>query len=633
MSAAPLRPPRHRPRRGSLERPLSARTYRGTWLLVSLPLLIAAFTVARPAPIAQPELPPAFDGESAATLAAELAQKHPDRSAGSAGAEGAVDWLLAQLRPYGFRPRVERFTVDVSGRGRVKLANVVATAPGRSPEAIVVMAHRDNTGIDEGANDNASGTGAVLELARAYANPAAGSATPSTVTRMRPAHTIVFLSTDGGVLGGAGARWFARHSPIAEHAVAVVNLDSIAGHQSPRIEFGGDRPRSPSPTLVATAAARVRDQTGELPKRPDWLHQLVDLAFPFSFYEHSPFVGRGISAVTLTSAGDRPPLAFGDTVDSLNEQRLGEIGRSAQQLLASLDDSGERAESTSAYVYLGSRLIRGWTIELVLITALLPFLAAVVDLFALCLRRRIPLAPALRSYGSRLAFWLWLLLVFEALHLLGLLPHGEPLPPPPEASAGTEWPIGALFLLLALGVVGWLVARDRLLPRRPVADDEALAGQVAALVVLAVVSLIVLALNPFSLLILLPALHAWLWLPQSRRGSLAHWATLVVGYAGIVLLLSSFALRLDLGLDAAWYLASLAAVGYVPFSALLVAVGFAAAAAQLSAVGAGRYAPYPSAHERPPLGPIRRLLRRIVIARRSRRRRTPPVDETEVAVG
>jgi hypothetical protein len=633
MSAAPLRPARHRPRRGSPERPLSARTYRGTWLLVSLPLLVAAFTVARPAPIPQPELPPAFDGESAATLAAELAQKHPDRSAGSAGAEGAVGWLLGQLRPYGFRPRVERFTADVPGRGRVKLANVVATAPGRSSETIVVMAHRDNTGIDEGANDNASGTGALLELARAYANPAAGSATPSTLTRARPAHTIVFLSTDGGVLGGGGARWFARHSPIAEHAVAVVNLDSIGGRDEPRIEFAGDRPRSPSPTLVATAAARVGEQSGELPERPDWLHQLVDLAFPFSFYEHAPLVGSGVSAVTLTSAGDRPPLAFGDTVDSLNVQRLGEIGRSAQQLLASLDDSGERAESTSAYVYLGSRLIRGWTIELVLITALLPFLAAVVDLFALCLRRRIPLAPALRSYRSRFAFWLWLLLVFEALRLLGVLPHGDPLPPPPEESAGTEWPIAALLILLALGALGWFIARDRLMPRRAVGDEEVLAGQVAALLVLAVVSLIVLALNPFSLLILLPALHAWLWLPQSRRGSLAHWLTLVVGYAGIALLLSSFALRLDLGLDAVWYLASLAAIGYIPFSVLLVAVGFAAAAAQLSAVGAGRYAPYPPRRERPPLGPIRRVLRRIVVAKRSRPARQTLFDGEDAAVG
>src|SRR5215212_7013 len=112
MSAAPPRPPRPRPRRGSLERPLSARTYRGTWLLVALPLLIAAFTVARPSAIPPPDLPPAFDADSAATLAGELAQTYPDRAAGTAGGEGATQWVVAQLRPYGFRSSVDRFAVD-----------------------------------------------------------------------------------------------------------------------------------------------------------------------------------------------------------------------------------------------------------------------------------------------------------------------------------------------------------------------------------------------------------------------------------------------------------------------------------------------------------------------------------------
>jgi len=516
----------------------------------------------------------------------------------------------------------------------VRLANVVATTPGRSSSAIIVMAHRDNTGLDEGANDNASGTAALLELARSYANPAAGSATPANITRARPAHTIVFLSTDGAALGGGGARWFAQHSPAAQHVLAVINLDAIAGRQPPRLEFSGDRPRSPSATLVATAAARLRDQTGELPERPGWVRQLVDLGFPFSFYEHAPFVGRGVSAVTLTSAGDRPPLAFGDTADRIDVQRLGEIGRSAQQLLSSLDESGELAQSTSAYVYLGSRLVRGWTVELVLIIALLPFLAAVVDLFALCLRRRIPLAPALRSYRSRLAFWLWLLLSFEAVSLLGLWPRGDPLPPPPEGSTGTDWPVFGLCVFAGLATAGWLVARDRLLPRRRVASEDELAGQVAALLVLAVVALVIVALNRFALLFFLPAFHAWLWLPQSRRGSLSYWATLALGYTGLALLLSSFAFRLELGLDSLWYIASLASIGYVPFSALLVGVAFAAAAAQLAAVGAGRYAPYPSARERPPLGPIRRALRRLLVAGRSRERapRTER-DEGEAALG
>src|SRR2546428_3859669 len=73
MSAAPPRQARRRPRRGSLERPVNGRTYRGTWLLVALPLLLAAFTVSRPTPLPKPDLPAAFDTRGARALAAELA--------------------------------------------------------------------------------------------------------------------------------------------------------------------------------------------------------------------------------------------------------------------------------------------------------------------------------------------------------------------------------------------------------------------------------------------------------------------------------------------------------------------------------------------------------------------------------
>src|SRR5437764_11532000 len=102
MSAAPPRQARRRPRRGSLERPVSGRTYRGTWLLVAFPLLLAAFTVTRPAPLPRPDLPAAFDTAGARQLAGDLATAYPDRSPGTAGAAGAATWFEEQLRPYGF---------------------------------------------------------------------------------------------------------------------------------------------------------------------------------------------------------------------------------------------------------------------------------------------------------------------------------------------------------------------------------------------------------------------------------------------------------------------------------------------------------------------------------------------------
>src|SRR5207302_9762217 len=310
-----------------------------------------------------------------------------------AGAAGAAAWLADQLTPYGFRTRRDTFEATVAGRGRLSFENVAAVVPGRSESTVVVAAHRDNSGVSAGANDNASGTAALIELARSYANPAGASSVPSSSRRVSPTHTIVFLSTDGGLLGGIGAQHFLKHSPLARGVVAVIDLDAIAGAGRPRLQFAGDGSRSASVALVATAAARILEQANLPPQRPSALRQLLDLAFPFSFYEQAPFVGHGVSAVTITSAGDRPPLSFGDT-RLHHVGRMAQIGRSAQQLLASLDSGLELAAGTSSYVYLGARIIRGWAIELVLVAALLPFLASAVDVFALTRRRRIPLGAA-----------------------------------------------------------------------------------------------------------------------------------------------------------------------------------------------------------------------------------------------
>ncbi|MBX5475485.1 MAG: hypothetical protein IRZ20_10800, partial [Thermoleophilia bacterium] len=261
---------------------------------------------------------------------------------------------------------------------------------------------------------------------------------------------------------------------------------------------------------------------------------------------------------------------------------------------------------------------RGWAIEIVLVAALLPFVVTAVDLFARCRRRRIQVAPALRSYRSRLAFWGWIGVLFGLFALLGVWGRGEGRPPSLEH---VSWPSGGLVGLAVLAGIGWIVARDRLLPRRRVLPEEELAGHTAALLTLSVVGLLVVATNPFALVFLLPSLHIWLWLPQVHsRGVWARLLVLLAGFAGPGLLLWSFAFRYGLGWDAPWYVARLFAVGYAPLPLLAIAFAWLAAAGQLAALATGRYAPYPSERERPPRGPIRELVRRAVLAQRRRRR-------------
>jgi hypothetical protein len=621
MAASPPFSERRRPRRGSLERPVNGRMYRGTWLLVGIPLLAASFTVARPQPLRPPQLPPAFDAASARQVASDFARSYPDRSPGSPEAPRAAAWVSDRLTELGF-PRVEtdRFEAPIAGRGRIPLTNVYAARAGSSGDAIVVMSHRDNTGESPGANDNASGTAAMLEIARSFAAPAAPPSPP------RPNHTIVFLSTDGGGFGALGAERFVEKSRFRDRLVAVVNLDAIAGNGRLRLEIAGDKPRSPAAALVRTASLRILEQTGAEPDHAPAGAQLIDLAFPFSLYEQAPFVGHGVPALTLTTAGSRPPAAFGDSIDRLDRRQLGAVGRSAQALLGSLDQEVELAQGTSSYVYLGSRTIRGWALILILGAALLPCLAVIVDLFARLRRRRIRLAPALRSYRTRLAFWLFAGVLFVGFAFVGIWEKGAARPLSPESSPGTSWPVLGLAVFTCFLAVSWLVARDRLLPRRTVSAEEELAGHTASLLVLAVIALLVVATNPFALIFVLPSLHAWIWLPQLRdRNPGLRALAIAAGFAGPALLVLSFAFRFDLGLDAPWYLAQLVAVGYVPLTSVLLLCGWLAVSGQLVALAAGRYAPYPDAAERPPLGPIRAFVRWLVLFGRRRRQQRVPM--------
>ncbi|HUK95419.1 MAG TPA: M28 family peptidase [Gaiellaceae bacterium] len=622
MAALPPRPSRRRPRPGSLERPVNGRLYRGTWLLVGIPLLIAAFSVrkAEQLPMPQPVLPASFDRAGALALAQDLAETYPDRAPGTPGAAGAARWFSTQLAPYGLKAVSDRFRAELPGGARKTLVNQIVTVPGRLPTEIVVMAHRDDDGSGPGANDNASGIATLIELARSYGTPAAAIGTRA----LSPLHTLVFVATDGGSFGALGAKHFARTH--RGRVLAVIGLAALAGRGPPRLALAGWEPRLASSGIVETASQLVLDQTGRRPHRPSALAQLIDLAFPFTLNEQGPLLAHGFPALTLTSGGERPPTGFTD--QRLNGARLASLGRSAQQLLRWLDSGVELAPGTATYVYFGPRILPGWAIELVLIAALAPFIAAVVDLFARCRRRHIPLAPAMRSYRSRVGFWLWTAVLFELFALVGFWPDAPSVALPPAAAAGTDWPVIALLGLALLVALGWLVTRERLVPRGPVTSTEELAGTTAALLALAVVSLLVVATNPFALIFLLPSAHAWLWFPQIRARPLwSRTGLLAVGFLGPFLLLGSLALRYGLGLDAFWYLAELTATQFVRLPMVAIAIGWLAVAGQVAAVATRRYAPYPSKEERPPRGPIRETVRRVVLTVRARRRAAGAEEE------
>jgi hypothetical protein len=178
------------------------------------------------------------------------------RLAGSASERCAGDYIAAQFRALGLQPAGDAGTyfqslslasaVDphaIGGTGR----NVVAVLRGADPalagEAVIVGAHYDHLGhggsfsmapgdsaIHNGADDNASGVAAMLDIARRLARGP------------RPARSIVFVAFTGEEEGLLGSSFYAGHPAIAlDRTRAMLNLDMVGRlGAGPLIVYGTD---------------------------------------------------------------------------------------------------------------------------------------------------------------------------------------------------------------------------------------------------------------------------------------------------------------------------------------------------------------------------------------------------------
>src|SRR6476469_165478 len=112
MATVPPRTERRRARPGSMERPVNGRLYRGTWLLVGLPLLVAAFSVARPTPLPRAFLPE-FDGETTKQLATDVVTLHANRFPEPVGGAERAREAVGVQRDEGGRELHRRLAVEL----------------------------------------------------------------------------------------------------------------------------------------------------------------------------------------------------------------------------------------------------------------------------------------------------------------------------------------------------------------------------------------------------------------------------------------------------------------------------------------------------------------------------------------
>ena len=180
----------------------------------------------------------------------------------------AADYIAGELKRYGIAPAGDR-------GGYIQLAqlpggvhttvNVVGMIKGSDPrhadEVVLLTAHLDHLGVGapvngdaiyNGADDDASGVCAVLELARVLgAGP-------------RPKRTVLFVLFGSEELGSLGARWFRQHPPLPMDEI-VVNLEfEMIGRNDPAVSphtlwLTGYERSNLGPTLAQHGARLVAD--------------------------------------------------------------------------------------------------------------------------------------------------------------------------------------------------------------------------------------------------------------------------------------------------------------------------------------------------------------------------------------
>ena len=229
--------------------------------------LLVSFAAASPAP--------AQHGTSERRVAADVAFLASDRLegrfTGSAGAREASAHIAEAFRRAGLRPGTsgswfQEFRVasgapalhgtGLGGDSGLAGRNVVAVLPGRDPalraEAVVIGAHYDHLGtgtfgardsasrgqIHNGADDNASGTATLLEIARI-------------LKEKPPRRTIVFVAFAGEELGLIGSDAYVKQPAVPiEQTVAMINLDMVGRLRDDRLMALGAETATELPALL-----------------------------------------------------------------------------------------------------------------------------------------------------------------------------------------------------------------------------------------------------------------------------------------------------------------------------------------------------------------------------------------------
>ncbi len=181
------------------------------------------------------------------------------RKTGSEGNAAARAFILEQFKIIGLETHYTDFQQEFNFENRREnktyedAVNIVGFVAGSSSKKLIVItAHYDHVGIGRpnaeedsiynGADDNASGTAALIELAKYF-------------KKNRPEHSMIFAALDGEEMGLQGAKALIKNFPFPmEQIVLNINMDMISRNEKGELYASGAY-YNPSLKLILEQAA------------------------------------------------------------------------------------------------------------------------------------------------------------------------------------------------------------------------------------------------------------------------------------------------------------------------------------------------------------------------------------------
>ncbi len=567
---------------------LAARIYRTGMIVVALALVVLAFSLRDQQGALSPTLAPdVFNGQNVASTMSSIAAADPSRRPGSDGDQALAAQVGVDLRSHGFAVSTDTFagrTVD----GTRTLENVVGIRPGRMSGSIVIVAHRDALGSP--ALAGLSGTATLMELARDLEG--------ETLSR-----TVVLASTTASQ-GTAGAIRLAQRLAGPVDAVLVLGDLASAHIRQPILVPWTTRQVVAPPLLRNTVVAALKDQTSLTVSGTGMGGQFARLAFPFTLGEQAPFGALGMPSLALTLSGEQGPRP--DAALASVTQLTG-IGRAVLQTISALD-GGAAVPAPSAYLLLDGKVVPAWAISLFALALMVPVMMTTIDALARARRRGYSVWRSLGLVIAAAIPFLLAALVVLAARLLGVIGAAPPAPVAPGAvplhGGGVAVMVAAALVGIGSAVgIGWLTRRVPLAApqsrRRPSADPPGNGAVPALALVLCAVTFLIWLGNPFAALLLIPALHLWLWgvSPDLRVPAVVRIGLVAVGVVPVVLVVLYYANSFGYGpVDVMWQaVLLLAGHGVGPLAVLewSVVLGCLASAAVLTVLAVRRPRPTP----------------------------------------